>query len=344
MKIEHFMIIFAAILVGGLLLVSTTTNITTTANEQTLNYREFVDTAVEGAMDAALQNVDELLLEDGNLWSENRIQITSDTFYNALSQNFGYPIGIGQEDFYYKIPIMAFIDNDGFYVHYINKTEDSNGVYSYEKVLSDKHQWIITDQYNNQVMLTMYDLVQITDVDGNIYSDSFQNAFLYFSEKYEDMDKPEWLIAMETKEGYQKYKNLIMIDKMENNFNYYLNLDNHVYNQIGRSYCIQLDYEDSATKATISKPGFMTFFQGPVVKNHKDYISIYTMACRTIDTDMLIPVTYDENQKRLIYHDTRKCNIPNDDNVIATYNDSASAAASGAYPCDCWFSTKRKTP
>ena len=74
------------------------------------------------------------------------------------------------------------------------------------------------------------------------------------------------------------------------------------------------------------------------------HISIYTMACRTIDTDSLIPVTYDENQKCLIYHDIRKCSIPNDDNVIATYNDSAPAAADGAYPCDCWFSTKRKTP
>lgn len=347
MKIENFMIIFSCILVAGMLLMHFTTEMTITANDLTHDYKKYVETAVDGAVDSVINHTGTLTDRSGNLWDEERMKIASDTFYNSLGACLGYPIGLAQEDLDLHVPFVAYVDNDGFYVYYIDGTEDENGVRGFEKKLSDKHQWIVTDEYNNEVMLTMSDLIYVITEDGTKYEDNFSNIYQIFHEQFEKdgLQEPEWLHACRNELAFEQYKHITMTQKLENNLNYYLNLADNTWPETGRSYYIHLDYEDTTTKQTVEKPGFIAFFQGPVASNHQNKINIYTMACRTIDTGLMFPATYNANNGFLEYHDPRKCDIPKYadsehgivGNIFAEYTSMEKAAASGAYPCEiCW--------
>lgn len=334
MKIEHFMLIFATIMISGLLMIHYSTTMATTANDLSLRYRECVDTAMEGAVDAVLEHYTDSRDQDGNIWTEQSMKLASDTFYNTLELDFGYPIGLGQDELSFHVPVIMYVDNDGFLFHYIDGTEDERGVRTFKKKFSEKYYWEITDEYDNTIRLTMSDMIYVTRADKSEYKGNYRDIYNEFQQIYQT-GQPEWLTACSGQESFYSYKSLLITEKMENNLNYYINLADNTHNTTGKSYYIHLDYQNDTTRQMIEHPGMAAFFQGPVVSMSGKYINVYTIACRTMDTSFPIPVTIRDDGTCLEYHDPRKCSIAKED-IIMYFDTIEEAAKHGVSPCYEW--------
>lgn len=357
MKNSHFIIVFSTLLIASILLVSFTVRMNKATTDLSLEYKKNMDVAVEDAIEKVIQTYGTNVLADGTYWNSYNMNTAKKTFLSSLAAEFNYPVGLGQDELYLHVPVLMFIDFDGFYCVYVDSTEDENGHSNFEKHLSDKFLWEEDLENGAHIKYTIEDIIYVTMPDGTTYNGHYEKLYQKLTNKgLSGFD------ILSTASLFEVHKTDLIISKIENNLNYFLNLADTSSDRTGKFYNVHMDYtndelQDIKNKAILDKDenatkledtgttqqiidniGMIAFFQGATLKNNKDIIDIYAMNCRIVDTSLTIPVTLDEDSGEFEYHDTRLCNKwTGRDNQVAVFLSQEEAASYGAYPCEtCW--------
>lgn len=335
MKIEHFMILFGAILAAFLVVTCTITDINKTANKETLDYRRTVDAAVEGAMETVLaKNNYAMSSGDRNLWNEKNMEYAKNTVMHTLELDLGYPLNTGKDKLQWAIPLYLFVDNDGYYISYVDDYDADDGFMYSNHMTTGLIPWTETvEQWT--IRYTMSDDIEILYEDGRTIHGKR-------NEVYEQMMQTEdvsELYFLNDPEEFKKRKNEVTIRKMENDLNHYLEIADTTLERYGMSYEYILDLHENGTEQDLNHQGMAVFFQGPMANTTNAIISIYTTASWELTKAHAFAITLDDitegSDIGFTYHDF-DCEILNEKTPVRWATTVREAAAYGAYPCpDC---------
>lgn len=332
---SQFLLLFVSIFASVFVIYSFHVDVTTSYEQQTTLYQEKLRETVAAAAKEASRNGYE---EDETLYyfkREDQRNKTINAFYHTLQNTFNTVENTNSsyalKD---KVPAIALIDTDGFYICYRQPLTIS-GSLEMRDVVTPIFTWSEATSERNYLIRYFVkedELVEVTDLSNKrIITGTHKEVFDYFER---DSELKEYL---ETKEDFQYHRISTIVLKTQETIEYYINNYNYLIKDIsdeqdwGIRYTFempQIDYEDWC--GLLDEPGVISFLQKRPFFSAGDYINVYAMKGVELIEKQFYVINEVDGEK--LYH---KISCPDADvNSDEFYNYKPDCAKAGAFPCD----------
>lgn len=273
-----YVIVFLTMLMAFFGAFSAKTDITTTANQENARYTQYLSSAT---YDASSQMSEEA--EEGVMMptTESRQRVVN-TFFNSLALNFGYDTDEDIQRLKAYVPVVAMIDTDGYYICYNIAAKNANGAVELHHAITPINTWAetydgVTVRYylGNKVEVISKD--QSTVRNGN-YSDVLQWFVDKGSAQAATTNILKSHFSFDDKKKFITYRNSVIIPKMQDTIEYYINKQNKVAADVQPNYI----WEMPTTKTddwvrVLENPTCIAFLQGIRQTNAEHYLNIYSL-------------------------------------------------------------------
>ncbi|MFU0827492.1 MAG: Sensor histidine kinase [Lachnoclostridium sp.] len=312
MKLTDLAILFFAIELIVITILDVRTNNLVAVSNRTMEYNKQLDSAVEDGI-ANLVEVD----------SRRKLILNKDVainqFYQSLFANFGV-LGNSQAENKLKayIPVILITDMDGFYIYY-NHIYNSDG----EKRISQKWTEKIPYAYEDGSLIYKFTLGTFVTLYNKTTNETYEGEYKDLAPQF-----PESILSDD--EVYDSIRRNAIIDAIEKNMNYYINLHNRIAFWYGITYQFWLPQIDKTDwYRTIDDISMLVIFQGyPYTPNSKDTYNRYALGGARLTKSRVYNIT---EKKEIKYYHKADCPYGNPDGM--TYYTKEECALEGAYPC-----------
>lgn len=317
MKITDLAITFTLIALCLFIQIDIKINNMTAIEYKKVAYNNYLDNAV----DDAVLNLIDFDNKKRNSYSLNK-QKCINNFYNSLYANFGIISDTNlKETIKRYIPIIMITDNDGFYVYYKEKYNDSTGNRLIKEIWSEKIPYTYEDEkYIYSFSFSTY--LRVFDKGCNKYE---MGEYEDLKRKYEDS------LVFKNQKSFDEIRRLSIISTIEKKMNYYINQYNMIADQFGIKYNFSLPstaHDEFAR--TIDNIGMFVVFQGfPYGISTCDTYNRFAFGASRIMKNVMYYVN--EINGKLTYHYHSCERILNKNHAYRTKKECAKV---GAYPCE----------
>lgn len=278
MKIQHYVLIFIALLFGFFVFYRY-------QNQLSLNY-ERTNTEYAQALTAACQDaaktikVSNLTDSDGVWRTEEDLKHTLDIFYETLSRNFGYSGEMLGEQMKEKTPFVILVDIDGFYISFNAVFDDFNNasiptVFDGTNVITDINTWTET-RSNSIVRYYLNDYVQVTASNNKLYEGDRTDVY---NELASAGVLTSGLLYLNNEAQFDEAKNHVIVNKIEAEINYFVNTQVINVSKYFTGYNITLsEIPGEEWSRMIKNPSIISFLQGPQQQFGGKTFNVYAFA------------------------------------------------------------------
>ncbi|WMJ87539.1 hypothetical protein [Anaerocolumna sp. MB42-C2] len=314
MKITNLAIIFFVLELLMITLIDIRLNNLTAITNKQVEYNK----ALDNAIDDGVMNLVEV---DSNRKLILNKEVAVQQFFESLFANFGV-IGNSHLENRLKnyIPVILVTDTDGFYINYSELYRSNDEVLTVSK-WSEKIPYFYED--NNIIYkFTLGDYITLYDRSANlIYEGDYHDLNAHF---------PGTLLA---KDAFDQIRRSVIIGKIEEKMNYYINLHNNIAEQYGITYRFWLPQINKADwYQTVNDISMLVIFQGyPYNAAGLDTYNRYALGGARIKKSSAYFITKINDLK--VYHKD-SCKRIADSGI--PYYTKEECALEGAFPCpDC---------
>lgn len=332
---SQYILIFIAFFLTIFVSYTYQVDMTTSYEQQTTLYQEKLRETVAATAKEAAKNT--YIEDDINYYFklDSQRKKAIDTFYRMLENTFNTLENSNSSfELKEKVPVIALIDTDGFYIYYREAVTLSDGLDLIETV-TPIFTWSETTRERNYLIRYFVkedDLVEVTDL-GNKKSikGTHDEVYEYFER---DTELKEFL---ELESDFQSHRIATIVSKTQEIIEYYINNYNYSVTGISSEYdwgikytfeMPQIDNEDWC--GLLDEPGVISFLQKKPFISSDDYINIFAMKGVEIVEKQTYLINVIDGQK--FYH-KKNCTAADADEDLF-YNYKSDCAKVGAYPCE----------
>lgn len=291
-----------------------------------------IDEALNTSIDAAVDGI--VLKADGYSVKVSR-EKCADNFYRTLYACLGVDAANEQakELLNVYIPIIAFVDEDGFYTQY---SEEVNG--KIMKVWSPKTTYTkeylipygsLADSYLNCVVdYTLTDKITIR-VGGKVYSDNWETLKRQYKDGEIGTAMQYAIFASDS--AFQLEKESVITDTIVDRVSYYVNRHNRIAAKYGVSRIFQLPSSARSEIArSVNDVSFLAFFEGyPIGRGTSEvYTKFGIGGARIVKNEYY----FVEKKDGFLYYHKAGCSELK--STTQRYQSREECALLGAMPCD----------
>lgn len=332
---SQYILFFIAFFSAVFVLYNYRVDMTTSYQQQTTLYQEKLrETVAATAKEAALNEYE----EDEVIYYfklEEQREKAMDTFYRMLDQTFNTIEGTNSSHaLKEKVPAVALIDIDGFYIYY-REAMTRSGSLDLVEVMTPIFAWSETTGERNYLIRYFVSddtLVEVTDLSNKrTAKGTHKEIFNYFERD------PELKEYLETEEDFQSHRIATIVGKTQEVIEHYINTYNYSIEGLSDEYgwginytfeMPQIDYEDWC--GLLDEPGVISFLQKRPFMVADDYINVFAMkGVEMVDKQSYFINTINGEK---IYHKAACSEVNKDTDTY--YSHKEDCAKAGAYPCD----------
>ena len=282
---------------------------------------EQLESALLGSVQAALAEgdlgEDEIFKDEEN--REDAIRVFYKTFTRATDL-YGNKADLAR----YYVPFIVLVDNDGYYLSYIQNDYDSDGNEYYNDIITTKTTWSV-NYTGFTVRFFLNNTVEVTRSNGKRYSGMYD-------EVWANMGNPSSLNFMSSEEAFEAEKYSQICQLTEDDVNYYIKTHN-----IYENYLLNADYTFTMPATDLDprnrlmdEPSVIAFVQGYQESVSAGTINAYALTGSILDKARNYYIK--ENTDGTLYYHEINCAEAgdlSDIEAITIYD----AAKRGAIPC-----------
>lgn len=300
-----------------------------------LEERMLLDRSIDLAVDAGVKEF--IVLEDETLDKkrDNAVQV----FFQSLHSALGI---LDSEDTKQKInlyiPMIAIIDDTGFYINYGSNISDNNGHKNYERRWTYRIPFVYEDK-NLIFLFSLKGLITVYDK-GNILSEAFgvnviqcTELDLFTNEEYEGLRKAYKTSFHWSQESFTHLKKELITKKLEEYMNYYVNEHNEIAKEFGITYQFFLpSLEASDFLRSIESESMIALFQGyPLNSAQMQYYNRLSVAGASLYKEEHFYI--EKKDWYYLYHRSDCSRITTFNNEIS-FTTREDCASFGAFACE----------
>jgi len=318
---ETFTIFFAGLMVCLVVPKFLDMDAVSLETDGTQTVQQYLSEACRSAMSVADQNEGDVFYN-----SSTRSNVINE-FYDIMNKNLGKDIA-APEMIRYRVPCVLMVDKDGFYVNYSENYNDTTGAKTASQVITPLNTW--SNSYGiYTVKFSLTDCIQVT----NSNSDNTLNGT--YTDIYNQLGKPNVLSFMESKSEFEAEKNRIIIEKVEGQTEYYINVHNNYYDKYDVNYNFTMPQNINDLSARMMKnPCVIAFYQGQQGNTSSNYVNIWALSAAE-NTNALTYYVYRDADGALYYHNANCSDILSKGTYCFT-GTADECAKMDAFPCpDC---------
>lgn len=287
MKIYHFAIIFSIIALS----LVTISDIHVQEYMAVQEERTLIDRSFDRAVDAAITEF--IRLEDETLLTKK--ENAAIAFFHAMQAALG---SLDNEDAKRKldmyVPVIAVVDDTGFYINYSKRITNVSGTVSYVKRWTERIPFSYEDG-DFVYLLSLENLITIYDKGDFLLRNFGVNVIecsmyeLLNSFEYEILRKSFPRSFLQSEEGFELFRKETIIKKIERYMNYYVNAHNEIAKEFGLTYQFLLpSTDDSDWIRSIEAKSMIVLFQGyPLRSGDENYYNRFSVAGTTLHKNEL---------------------------------------------------------
>ena len=264
MRMPHFLAIALVVLMMIIAPLFYASNMASISGQKNSDYTNYVFAATKAAMEVAYESADGDYLFGTD-------QKASETYYNTLMRCFGYETRNGSELVRTYTPCLFFVDKNGFYVEYGETYRGTDGFTYTSDVMSNINKW--TRNYDSYTVEFHLDDSVVVKYDGKVYSGTKDMVL----KKLGTPAGARITTLLSDNNEFQSEKNDVIINKMQNKLEYYINLHDTFYNQKN-----DFQYSFTLPKITgedwgrlLDQPTIIGFLQGVQLPYNGKYLNVY---------------------------------------------------------------------
>lgn len=284
MKISDYIMLFIAVAFCFASVTFLNINLTTKANIQNTEYANKLTSACyDAAQSMKTGNVEQY----GCVWKDmDDLKDTLDVFYTTLAYEFNGETKAKKDEMALYTPVVCLVDINGFYISYnvvFDKTNATKfhvtGATDVEKTdgITPIHTW--SKVYGNTVIrFFLNDNVEILDKNGNRHTGNRKEIWKLVSTKPEYAADKSKLSFLNNKDDFNVEKNEIIIQKINDQCEHYINKINVIGDRHDTDYSFhmpQVAGEDWAR--LLQTPTVISFLQGYSLTADKRYLNVYSL-------------------------------------------------------------------
>lgn len=320
MRAQHWTLLVA---IFGMILFGMVSVSNYLLHTQTVKTEE-LESALVGSAQAALAegNIGETEIFETEETREDAIRVFYKTYTKAMRL-----YGNRQDLARYYVPFIMLVDNDGYYMSYIQSDIDFSGDKFYDDIVTTKTTWSV-NYTGFTVRYFLNNSVEVTRSNGKTYSGMYDKV-------WEDMGKPSTLNFMASYDNFLAEKNYQICQLTEAEVNYYIKTHNIYENQaLNADYTFTMPAtDDDSHNRLMDEPSVIAFTQGYQKSISAGFVNAYALSGSIVDKARDYYIVEDSSGT-LYYHEEGCSNVGRIDNVekVTMYD----AAKHGAIPCpDC---------
>lgn len=336
MKPSHFIIVAFVVILASIAIGDVRINNLENMTENKIAYNRNVDNAVDAAVNNIVEVADQSDLQIN-------LDSTADTFYRSLFANFGAADSESEQiQLSRYVPVIAIVENDGFYVQYKYVNGDTISTawtpklpYSYTSVIkganpSDLISYAINFNLDNNVQIMI-------DGDSRVYSGDFRALKTKYASDLRTNQSSRFAMVLQksiinSEANFVAWKRQIITDAIVKQLNYYVNKYNELADSFGISYQFSLpEGSESDISNNIDSVAFIALFQGyPSGIGTDDVYNQFCIGGAQISKRDLYYVQ--EGSDGILYYHSAGCKRYTK-GVATGYKTREEAASLGALPC-----------
>lgn len=327
MRLSDYIIIFFVIFGGLTLFTFYSINMESEAN---ITNTEYANVLTAATQDAA-GTIDFHNVTGRGVWtSEEKRNLTLDTFYTTLKYGFNFEYTAKEDEVYIYTPVVCLIDNNGYYISY-NSSFDESGSTKRPIESSDTEAKAWTQTTTVSPLLTwakkygdftvryyLDDTMDITLPTGEVINgkrekiltkieeyfrrESLSDSAMNIHYIYEGLNSYSIKDLINNKDGiYDREKYEYIVRKINEEVEYYINHQNLWAADLDIPYSFTMpEIASEDWHRLLANPTVISFLQGAQAKTQSGYINIYALAGGEITKDRQYYIT--EASGRKTYH------------------------------------------
>lgn len=325
MRFHDYIIFFITILMCLFVVFSFRSDVTAEANRTSILYKEYLEAACEAGIEEAVKTNN---YHGGKLFNLETIKVAQDSIYKTLELNFDMRLGTEENNFALTVPLICFIDKDGYYILHSQLYENERGYTELDAKLTNLYTWTVTSEDGAWTCrFNLDDTITLVDIYNNrIIQDVYYKA-------YEKAGRPYALSFLANYDSYIEEKNATIKFSLERDIAEFINNYNYAMKTYDKTYDVAIEAIFGTDWANaVENPTILAFMQGPDININTATIDVFTLTGTTIDEDSSYYICIGTDGYP--YYHKKGCDKIN--NVIENYNSIELCAKKGAFPCpDC---------
>lgn len=322
MRFHDYLIFFMIVLMCLFVVFSFRSDITAEANHTSVLYKEYLEAACEAGIEEAIKINN---YQGGKLFNEKSVEAATDSIYRTLELNFGMRLGTEENDFALTVPLICFIDKDGYYIMHSQLYKDARGYTQLDAKLTNLYTWTVTSEDGSWTCrFNLDDTVTLIDIYNNrIIQDTYNEA-------YRKAGSPYGLSFLANYDSYIKEKNATIKFSLERDIAEFINNYNYAMKTYDKTYDVSIEAIFGTDWANaVENPTILAFMQGPDINVSTATIDVFTLTGTTIDEEVSYYICMGSDGYPY-YHEEGCSQITG---LTENYNSIELCAKKGAFPC-----------
>lgn len=316
MKLTDYIILLCGIFITILLMSLIRIDRTAIAEEAGTEYSNMLITAT---FDSLTQTK---MSKEGQAFSDPAIRKeTIEKFYKSLEVSFNTN---GSADMNalvrLKVPVIALVDTNGFYIYYNEYYTDNNGDYLYKTIETPIQTWTLNDgnyicRFNLNDTISVYDKSTGASHEGN----------------YNDVRAKTSLTCFYGEEDFKEVKINTIIGSINDTVEYYINNHNDAAkNDVKYTFTMSSAKGENWAKM-LSNPTIIGFLQGDELSDGNKNLNLFSIAGSEVKVTSQVSYVIDEHPDGNVYYHVAGCE--HIINIVRYGKQMIDCIKSNALPC-----------